>query len=316
MQKESQIYYHHLSQIQGDTCLYKGLVYEGQTKHEVIYDHRDFDGLSAMIKTLKLYHLFYPKMYSGLQARKKPSFLKMMKAFINFRLSMPYQPKMFKLNQSTNKTHHQASHDLFLTKSETKKIEQDCKKNHVSLNAYLLFHLKELLKEFSHNDGKKTIFMLPVNLREEVDENTDFGNEVSFIDVMIGDNDNIKDIHEQIQTKFKNQLQWGSYFATKMISFFPKFLHQFLIKDYIQNTHRTGLFSSMGVWDKKEILPATHVGAIPVNFSHMPFSISVIHWQNALYFGLSIHSKLQMNDKDAQNILIIFKNKLLHKDLI
>jgi hypothetical protein len=48
----------------------------------------------------------------------------------------------------------------------------------------------------------------------------------------------------------------------------------------------------------------------------MPFSISVIHWQNALYFGLSLNAKLGFDQKGAENILKIFKNKLLHKDIL
>lgn len=312
MQKESRLYYSHLGRIQGDSCQYKGIVYKEDERIEHVFDHRDHDGISAMIKILKEHDLFYSGIFKGLKSRKKPKWMTIFKAFISFRLSMPYRPKVFKRGELISSTIIES--EMMLTELETKEIYNICREAKITFNAYLLFHIKELLKNYTENSERKMIFMLPVNLRDTIDESNDFGNDVSFVDIMIGDEDSAQSIQNQIVQKFTRRLQWGAWLATKMIGFFPKFLHEFLIKDYIKSTHRTGLVSSMGIWDYHQKYIGTTLNAIPVNFSHMPFSISAVDWQKRLNFGLSLNPNLGLAETEAKIILNHLKNRLLQRD--
>lgn len=312
MQKESEIYYQHLNSLQGDTCLYKSIIYKDNKRTEMIFDHKTHDGISAMIKTLKENELFYPGIYSGLKGRKKPSILSILKAFIRFKLSMPYKPKNFIIHKKL--VNQIAEAELSLDQKETKEILNNAKKNKLCFNAYLINKVSSILRLYHDNSTRPLIFMLPVNLRSTINEMDDFGNDVSFIDIKVSDLDNGKDIQKQINSKFKSGMQWGAWFATKLIGFFPSFMHKFLIKDYVNSTHRTGLISTMGVWDKKEINQNTRLNAIPVNFSHMPFSLSVVNWNNTLNIGLSLHPKLGLDEIDAQELLNSLKLLLLNKE--
>jgi hypothetical protein len=56
------------------------------------------------------------------------------------------------------------------------------------------------------------------------------------------------------------------------------------------------------------------LNAIPVNFSHMPFSLSIIDWASALSLGLSLNKELGLDKTEADKILNKIKNKLLNKE--
>lgn len=309
MQKESAIYYNQLEKLQGDSCLYKAVVYKDKQREELIFDHRTHDGISAMIKTLKANNLFYPGIFSGLKGRKKPGFLAILKAFIKFKLSMPYKPKDFIVHKKL--VNEIAEAELCLSQVETKRILANAKAQKLNFNAYLVATVSEVLKLYSEASDKPFIFMLPINLRANINETDDFGNEVSFIDIKVNNSDSAKEIQAQMNHKFKSGLQWGAWFATKMIGYFPSFMHGFLIKDYVKSTPRTGLISTMGHWDRKEQFSHTKLNAIPVNFSHMPFSLSAVNWNNCLNLGLSLNPKLGLDEIDAKELLNHIKKQLI-----
>jgi hypothetical protein len=293
MQKESEIYYQHLIDERGDSALYKAITYIDNQRTECLYDHRNDDGISALIKTLNQNNLYYEGIFQGLGQRKAPSFWMILKAFIKFRLSMPYKVSSFKKG-SASLTQTTEAED-FLDTAETQAVYQLCKKQRVYLNAHIIYCVKEVLKDYMQDNSKPMIFMLPINLRAEIIQNDNRGNDVSFIDIKVNKDDSAGDIHRQIISKLKNRMQWGAWLATKMISFIPKFLHKFALKDYVKNTHRTGLISSIGKWNVEKRNENIKLNAIPVNFSHMPFSLSIIDWASALSLGLSLNKELGLD---------------------
>jgi len=314
MQKESEIYYQHLMDHRGDSALYKAITLIDNKRVEYIYDHRKEDGISAMLKTLSHNDLYYDGIFSGLGSRKTPSIFTILKAFIKFRLSMPYKVSAFKA--SSKKLNKTSECELYLDHDETKRVYQTAKSKRVFLNAHIIHSTSQVLKDYVQEPSKPMIFMLPINLREEIKVRGDAGNDVSFIDVKVSPNDSVKDVHEQIISKLKNRMQWGAWLATKMISFIPKFLHTLALKDYVKNTHRTGLISSIGKWNARGIKKNIKLNAIPVNFSHMPFSLSIVDWDNSISLGLSLNKKLGIENEEAQIIINKIRNKLLIEETL
>jgi hypothetical protein len=45
--------------------------------------------------------------------------------------------------------------------------------------------VKEVLKDYMQDNSKPMIFMLPINLRAEIIQNDNRGNDVSFIDIKV-----------------------------------------------------------------------------------------------------------------------------------
>ena len=141
------------------------------------------------------------------------------------------------------------------TEEETKAIQQKCGEEEVSVNSFLLKHIDQAVRPNIKKPQAAILWMIPVNLRGNINYDDDCANHVSYVEPWIAADDSAKDIHQQI----RQRLQRGEHRAAYLLLGLGRFLsHKTKIK-YIKEGRskpagNIGAFSNLGVWDPEKTI--------------------------------------------------------------
>lgn len=136
------------------------------------------------------------------------------------------------------------------TKDETLEIVRNCRALQITVNSCLLQCLDQTVREEIGGTRKKLPWIVPVNLRGDVQYADDTQNHVSCVEVHIATDDLAEAIHRQIMQR----LERGEHRANHLLLTLGGILsHQakvkFLAKDRAKPNGNIGSFSNLGVWD-------------------------------------------------------------------
>jgi len=138
------------------------------------------------------------------------------------------------------------------SKEETSEIKRISSDAMVTVNSLLLKHLDFSVRPSLANPTESIPWMVPVNLRGLVEQNTDTGNHSSYIAIKIGPQDRVQDVHRRIYNKIQRDEHWANWKAYEITSSLSESRKQNLI-----DTNRAmlqwnvGSFSNLGVWDSE-----------------------------------------------------------------
>lgn len=142
------------------------------------------------------------------------------------------------------------------SEQKTKTILQHCRDHKVTVNSFLLHHLDKAIRPEIRQPHLKIPWMIPVNMRGDINYPDDTENHVSCVEATIAHDDSPQTIHQQIL----QSLQRGEHRAIHILLRCGKFLShstkvKFLNKDRSKPTGNIGSFSNLGVWDSDEKFP-------------------------------------------------------------
>lgn len=143
------------------------------------------------------------------------------------------------------------------TKEETQRIVDACRRQKVTVNSLLLKHLDAAVRP--ELDITKAIpWMIPVNLRGDVNYADDTENHVSCIDVPVFPDDTASQLHQRIHL----HLSQGEHRANHLLMRAGRLLgHRlkvwYLRQDRARPAGSIGAFSNLGAWDAAEKIPST-----------------------------------------------------------
>lgn len=141
------------------------------------------------------------------------------------------------------------------SESETAKILATCKRQQLTVNSELLWHLDRAVRPDIRQPQKQIPWMIPVNLRGDVDYPDDTENHVSCIDVRIAADTTAM----SIQGKIREQLGRGEHRAYHLLMQAGRLMShegrvRHLQRSRSQAHGNIGAFSNLGSWDAQKNL--------------------------------------------------------------
>lgn len=139
------------------------------------------------------------------------------------------------------------------TVEETSEMVTLCREMGVTVNSFLLKHLDEAVRPGIRKPEARIRWLIPVNLRGDIQCEDDTANHVSGVEVCIAPDDT----PEAIQAQIRRRLERGEHRANHLLLMAGGILSHagkvsYLRKDRAKPVGNIGSFSNLGVWDMDE----------------------------------------------------------------
>lgn len=189
------------------------------------------------------------------------------------------------------------------TEAETQALRERCRREGVTVNSFLLKHLDQAVRPDIKRSTAPISWMIPVNLRGDINHDDDTSNHVSYVEPQITESDSVKDI----QLNIHRLLERGEHRCHYILMVLGKFLNHDskvrLIKRYrIKTTANIGAFSNLGVWDSEKSI-RTHDSWLfcpPVSGAAL-LGAGCITFQGQLALTIQAHPSLADTPEVAQD---------------
>jgi hypothetical protein len=315
IQKESRALYQYLVDC-GQTVDYEFVCYKNGEKKTHRGDHRENDGLSFMVNLLgHEYNKFYPGLTPKPTVPKKPGPLQLFVILVKNSLQLPFKPAKWKIgNPEFNKKSIDfdditAKSSRVLSFAETEKIRLKTKRNQVNLSSLITFTFANSIRPFQEKG--RQYFMFPVSHWKKIDASTNYGNNVSYLDLILENNDDLKRTHQKIVSGLKQGLFWGNFTSIKLLRYLPSGLHSFILGIFFRLAKKTGSCVNLGDWDAEKRNNDLIITGYPPVYDHNPIAFSFCTWGGKLALGLSIHPILSDKKEFADDLLTGIVDDLL-----
>lgn len=270
--------------------------------------HQDFDGIGAFAAILReqgvsiesLPTIALPTKFSWI------SFLRVLPQLLSPRKVLNWSEEVAATSaphEPTIESPKAVAWHVF-SKDETSEIIRISNGAGVTVNSLLLKHLDFAVRPSLDKPSESIPWMIPVNLRGMVMQNTDTGNHSSYVAVKISPHDQVQDVHQSIYKKLQRDEHWASWKAYELTRSLSEPIKQNMI-----DTNRAmlqwnvGSFSNLGVWDadceiEHEYCAAPWVFAPPVLKCQM-IGAGCITVQGRLGIMLQTHPALTASQEVA-----------------
>ncbi len=136
------------------------------------------------------------------------------------------------------------------SRQETQDLIELSKKVEVSVNSLLLRYLDRATRPFLAQPSAQISWMVPVNLRGEVESSGDEGNHSSYLSVDIKKDDSLSEVHCSVRRCIERGQHWVTWSSLMLGRFLPKKLKKWLLRrDRATLKCHVGGFSNLGIWD-------------------------------------------------------------------
>lgn len=141
------------------------------------------------------------------------------------------------------------------SEKETKELLEKCRREGVTVNSFLLKQLDQAIRPDIQKPNAVIPWMIPVNLRGDLEHRDETRNHVSYIEARIQRDDSAKTIQVQLQQRLKR----GEHRANYLILGIGRFLShetkvKIIQKDRAKPAGNIGVFSNLGVWDPEKTI--------------------------------------------------------------
>ena len=181
------------------------------------------------------------------------------------------------------------------TEEETKAIQQKCREEKVSVNSFLLKHLDQAIRPDIQKPQAAILWMIPVNLRGDINHDDDTANHVSYIEPWIAADDSPRDIQRQIRHRLLRGEHRAVYFLLGLGRFLShKTKVKLIIKGRNNPTGNIGAFSNLGVWDSEKAIDTNNAWFFcPPVVTGQLLGAGCVTFQNRLSLTIQAHPDLQ-----------------------
>ncbi|MEJ6636106.1 MAG: hypothetical protein QNL77_10355 [Akkermansiaceae bacterium] len=203
------------------------------------------------------------------------------------------------------------------TEAETENIRQASRSQNVTVNSLLLKHLDKAIRPDLRNSNASIPWMIPVNLRGQVQHSDDTENHVSWVEPKISPHDSPADIHHQV----RHRLNRGEHRANYLTLGLGKFLShrakiKLITKDRTKPTRNIGAFSNLGVWDSEKSIDTTDSWLFcpPVAGGQL-LGAGCVTFQNCLSLTIQAHPSLNNQPEIAQTWMTRWSQAIRRADV-
>lgn len=141
------------------------------------------------------------------------------------------------------------------SEKETKDILGKCRLERVTVNSLLLKHLDQVIRPEIARPHLKIPWMIPVNLRGDINHVDNTENHVSCVEVNIAPHDSAQEIQSQIRRRLERCEHRANHLLLELGVFLSHTAKvKYLKKDRSKPTGNIGAFSNLGVWDSEKMI--------------------------------------------------------------
>lgn len=284
------------------------------------YNHRNFDGIGALI------HLLEQNGFelAGDAASSKAVALKgfrRWRSILKFFIDSSRKNKLF--NASPWREINEEQYDeqegcgiawCRFSVTATQALLNHSKRKSVSLNSFLLHSLNESIpKNQLKTPEQSTHWRIPVNLRGKLHLPSIYSNHSTWLDACLSPDSSLEDTHKCVRKEIDHGMPWLHYqLAT--------FLWNRGIKiDLEDQPHHCGAFSNLGIWpEKKNVTIKSQHNSDIQNILFVPpmhqgsfISAGVITFNSQLSLAMQIHPALANTQEAVKNSLRLWVEELL-----
>lgn len=189
------------------------------------------------------------------------------------------------------------------TEIETQALRERCRSEGVTVNSFLLKYLDQAVRPDIKRSNAAISWMIPVNLRGDINHDDDTSNHVSYVEPQIAESDSVKDI----QLNIRRLLERGEHRFHYIFLVLGKFLShdskvRLIKKDRIKTTANIGAFSNLGVWDSEKFITTqdSWLFCPPVSGAAL-LGAGCVTFQGRLCLTIQAHPGLSQTPEIVQN---------------
>jgi len=263
------------------------------------FSHAEMDGVGAMMNYYQSKNYTLTK-FPDLKENAPPTIIEALATL--YRLLF----KTKKIKTQWNETNNILNPDdplkisfHIFSEESTKKILVYCKKEKISLTAFIMNESTHFLlsKLSSNHEGTWT---LPVNLRPVLKTFNILGNHSSGLLINIKQKDSPKTTHQEIALKLKKKQHWGIWWIHQVGRIVGYQGMKYISNKNAQKSFMIGSFSNLGSWD----LPPNHIWVgSPPGSKNFPISIMLMLANQRLSLSLKIHPHILKNQEEVPHLL-------------
>lgn len=181
--------------------------------------------------------------------------------------------------------------------AESIRIRMVCRKAGYTINSFLLKHLTKAIRPFLEDESSVVPWMIPVNLRGKVAQDSDVANHSSYIGVKVRSFETVHDIHHNIYAALGRGEHWANWYAYQIGRFVTAGMQRFMVaKELAMSQWNLGGFSNLGDWDsEKQIEQPGCAGAwlfCPPVLRCQLVGAGCVTFQNQLSLTIQVHPEL------------------------
>jgi hypothetical protein len=192
--------------------------------------------------------------------------------------------------------------------SQTTQLRRVCRQASITVNSFLLKHLAHAIGPCLEDRGATIPWMIPVNMRGQINRACDLENHSSYIPVAVQSRDTAQDVHRRVYAGLQRGDHWANWYSYESSLVLSAGLRRFLIKiEKCTPEWNIGSFSNLGDWDPEcrishPELAGTWLFAPPV-LRCQPLGTGCVTFQNRLSLVIQAHPELTVNPADTKRWL-------------
>lgn len=192
------------------------------------------------------------------------------------------------------------------SEEETEQIRRICRQEKISVNSLLLKQLDQTVRPDIKKPDAAIPWMIPVNLRGDIQHDDDTENHVSCIEPLVSANDSPGDIQRQIH----DCLARGEHRLNYLLFSLGRFLSHTARVKVIEKTRSNprgniGAFSNLGAWDPEKVINTTDSWFFcPPVCKGQLLGAGCVTFQNRLSLTIQAHPSLSDQPEIANNWMV------------
>ncbi|WP_338287559.1 hypothetical protein [Luteolibacter sp. LG18] len=221
--------------------------------------HKDFDGIGAFAHLMReggarLHHL--PQITHPAPLNWT-SFLRLVPKMMSPRKRLKWKalPQGAPLENIQQPPPAVAWH--VFSEEDTAKLRRASRLANVSVNSLLLKYLDRAVRSDLADPSSSIPWMIPVNMRGKVTQESDVANHASYIGIRIFASESVKDVHRHIYDAIRKGQHCGNWKALDATGWTSESTKQRMVNmDRATIQWNLGGFSNLGIWDREKAITA------------------------------------------------------------
>jgi len=242
----------------------------------------------------------------------KSNFLKRILGFILYLLDSRVRHISWNKRQTEGSFKRNHPIPLVLGQQETTKLCEVAKQGHSSVTGLLLGTLDKVVRDTLQNSKQKNIWLLPINMRGQVERVDSKTNHASYISIKTLEHEAATHISLKIKMAIERRYHWAAWWGIVLGQKIGiQGMQKIMAKYYAKKHSWTGTVSNLGIWGKNNT--PSHGGWFfcpPVTRAH-PVALGCVTFSGKMGLCLQIHSSLDIDGSVAQDMAQKLRTELL-----
>lgn len=281
------------------------------------FHHREMDGMAVFTKALRSLGIESPK---GSRPLKKPAWWKRPMLLLKGLLGQGEMPRPpWKRLNPDDKEKGEGISFLVLEQEANEELKSFLKAQNVSMNAYLIKKISQVIEEFLFTDGVdwKAQWLLPVDMRGAFSWSHEVGNCVSYLPVLVSRDSSLKEIFEKIRWAFRKDMHWSNWWAYHIGKVVGFEMMKRISEKVSQKNFWMGSLTDLGDWTpENDKYKDWAWGVAAPGTPNNPVGSASLEWFGRRTISLRVHPSVRPDAITAWDLVMLERlSQIISRDL-